>query len=331
MEQVQIEDFSLYNGHGDVVQLTDASGSSVKSYDYDAFGNEKNPDANDTNVFRYCGEYFDKETGTIYLRARYYDPMIGRFITEDSYWGKDSDPLGLNLYTYCFNNPINLIDPSGHFVSDWDYAHCTSGEIELLKLYSKKYIVAKAANDTQSMADWHSECENIRNRHRESWEVGTGDGHTKYITFNNTSISAAPRVAVVSFSATLGTGLEAKFKVAGIGVEIGGKRYYDLTNVASNNATESLEFSLMAQASNEILIGGKFTATVDAYTRQNLKNEGFAGVKIGKMTFGWDDLPNNADFTLDFSVGTYIGVGGEASATLNVSELWRRIENYFTN
>ncbi|OPX41877.1 tRNA(Glu)-specific nuclease WapA precursor [Ruminiclostridium hungatei] len=114
--------FFLYNGHGDVVQLTDASGSSVKSYDYDAFGNEKNPDANDTNVFRYCGEYFDKETGTIYLRARYYDPMIGRFITEDSYWGKDSDPLSLNLYTYCRNNPIMFIDPSGHAPATFKYS-----------------------------------------------------------------------------------------------------------------------------------------------------------------------------------------------------------------
>ena len=106
--------YFLYNGHGDVIQLTDTAGNLVKSYDYDAFGNEKAPDPNDTNLFRYCGEYFDKETGTIYLRARYYDPGIGRFITEDSVWGKDADPLSLNLYTYCGNDPEGLIDPSGH-------------------------------------------------------------------------------------------------------------------------------------------------------------------------------------------------------------------------
>ncbi len=64
-------------------------------------------------IFRYCGEYFDKETGTIYLRARYYNPVVGRFITEDSVWGNDSDPLSLNLYTYCYNDPINYSDPSG--------------------------------------------------------------------------------------------------------------------------------------------------------------------------------------------------------------------------
>jgi YD repeat-containing protein len=47
--------YYLYDGHGDVIQLTDAAGNVIKSYEYDAFGNEKNPDANDTNVFRYCG------------------------------------------------------------------------------------------------------------------------------------------------------------------------------------------------------------------------------------------------------------------------------------
>lgn len=67
----------------------------------------------DVNPFRYCGEYFDKETGTLYLRARYYDPEIGRFISEDIEWGKDTDSLSLNLYTYCGNNPILLNDPSG--------------------------------------------------------------------------------------------------------------------------------------------------------------------------------------------------------------------------
>ena len=46
-------------------------------------------------MFRYCGEYFDKETGTIYLRARYYDPEIGRFITEDSVWSRKVNLLNL--------------------------------------------------------------------------------------------------------------------------------------------------------------------------------------------------------------------------------------------
>ena len=68
----------------------------------------------DNNPSRYCAEYFDKETGTIYLRARYYNLYTGRFITEDSVWGEANDPLILNLYTYCTNNPITFNDPTGH-------------------------------------------------------------------------------------------------------------------------------------------------------------------------------------------------------------------------
>ena len=76
-----------------MVNLTDVQGAITKSYKYDAFGVEQNIDDADSNVFRYCGEYYDSESGTIYLRARYYDPTIGRFISRDSYTGKNEDPL----------------------------------------------------------------------------------------------------------------------------------------------------------------------------------------------------------------------------------------------
>ena len=99
-----------------MVNLTDATGAITKSYTYDAFGVEKNIDDSDTNAFRYCGEYYDSESGTIYLRARYYDPSTGRFISRDSYAGKNSDPLSLNLYTYCHNNPIYFYDQTGHSI-----------------------------------------------------------------------------------------------------------------------------------------------------------------------------------------------------------------------
>ena len=71
------------------------------------FGNEADPSDADPNQFRYCWEYYDTETGTYYLRARYYDPSLGRFGTEDP--AHD----GLNWYTYCGGNPVAFIDPSG--------------------------------------------------------------------------------------------------------------------------------------------------------------------------------------------------------------------------
>ena len=116
--------------------LTDDDGAITKAYEYDAFGNEENPAATDTNPFRYAGEYYDKETGTYYLRARYYDPVIGRFTQEDPHWNQSNmlygdDPLKLNnytyapslaaiiqsgnLYVYAMSNPTRYTDPDGEF------------------------------------------------------------------------------------------------------------------------------------------------------------------------------------------------------------------------
>ncbi|MCI5730133.1 MAG: hypothetical protein MR304_01115, partial [Eubacterium sp.] len=100
--------------HGNVVQLTDESGKVIKTYEYDSFGNEVNPDSKDDNPFRYCGEYYDKETEEIYLRARYYQPTVGRFLTRDTYTGESDEPESLHLYTYCENDGVNAWDSSGH-------------------------------------------------------------------------------------------------------------------------------------------------------------------------------------------------------------------------
>ena len=103
------------NAHGDVVNLTNANGEVTKTYKYNAFGVEKDISESDTNAFRYCGEYYDTESDTIYLRARYYDPSIGRFISRDSFAGKQGDPLSLNRYTYCHNSPVVFVDCNGNF------------------------------------------------------------------------------------------------------------------------------------------------------------------------------------------------------------------------
>ena len=104
----------LLNGHGDVVQMLVGT-TVVKSYKYDAFGNEIGINMADTNPFRYCAQYYDKESGTIYLRARYYAPGQGRFTQQDSWaYADPNNPSSLNLYIYCWNDPIQYYDPSGH-------------------------------------------------------------------------------------------------------------------------------------------------------------------------------------------------------------------------
>jgi RHS repeat-associated protein len=107
--------YYLYNGHGDVVQTVSASGVIENQYDYDVFGNPTLTVEEYGNAIRFAGEFLDDETGLYYLRSRYYDPYTGRFTTEDTYAGREEDPLSLNRYTYVLNNPLTYLDPTGHW------------------------------------------------------------------------------------------------------------------------------------------------------------------------------------------------------------------------
>lgn len=106
--------YYLYNGHGDVVQIIDENGSTINNYQYDEWGNIIQKEEGIKNSFKYAGEMQDEETGLYYLRARYYDPVVGRFISRDTYEGQISNPLSLNLYTYVVNNPLIYVDPTGN-------------------------------------------------------------------------------------------------------------------------------------------------------------------------------------------------------------------------
>ncbi|OPX43223.1 tRNA nuclease WapA precursor [Ruminiclostridium hungatei] len=107
--------YYLFNGHGDVVQTVDAAGTTQNQYEYDIWGNPVlTIETAAGNSIRYAGEFMDSEIGLYYLRARFYDPYLGRFTTEDSYWGEDENPLSLNLYAYCANDPVRYTNPSGY-------------------------------------------------------------------------------------------------------------------------------------------------------------------------------------------------------------------------
>jgi RHS repeat-associated protein len=96
-----------YNSHGDVTSVIDPNEKTI-SYDYNPFGTQLNSiAATDTNPFRYNGEYYDYESGYIYLRTRYYDSATGRFVNEDPTFDGDK------WYAYCANDPVNAEDPSG--------------------------------------------------------------------------------------------------------------------------------------------------------------------------------------------------------------------------
>ncbi|MDD5454647.1 MAG: RHS repeat-associated core domain-containing protein [Candidatus Ratteibacteria bacterium] len=88
--------------------MTDEYEVVVTSYIYDSFGNLIASSGATTNAYGFTGEQqFNEADNLVFLRARYYDPRIGRFISRDPFGEFD------NLYKYASNNPVNYTDPSG--------------------------------------------------------------------------------------------------------------------------------------------------------------------------------------------------------------------------
>src|SRR6185437_9304659 len=105
-----IEGFYEQDGLGSVTSLTDSTGAVLNSYAYDSFGDVAASSGSFVNPFLYTGRDYDSETGLKYYRARYYDSLVGRFLSEDSFRFQ----AGVNFYPYTSDNPTNFIDPSGY-------------------------------------------------------------------------------------------------------------------------------------------------------------------------------------------------------------------------
>jgi RHS repeat-associated protein len=97
-----------YDAHGDVRYLMNSGGAVTDTYDYDAFGNIVGSTGTTPNVYRYQGEALDSETGLYYMRARYYDPTVGRFLNVDPMTDQGEHP-----YDYAAADPVNGRDPTG--------------------------------------------------------------------------------------------------------------------------------------------------------------------------------------------------------------------------
>ncbi len=134
------ETFFLHqNPHGDVIYVTRSDGAWVKKYSYDPWGKvlgeQSRPGYESLSCpHTYAGYYYDSETGLYALRARYYSPLLRRFLTRDPHPGRKTNPLTLNPYQYCGGNPVIRVDPSGQFFSvnipvSWIFPGMTSSEI----------------------------------------------------------------------------------------------------------------------------------------------------------------------------------------------------------
>ncbi|MBR6675959.1 MAG: peptidoglycan DD-metalloendopeptidase family protein [Clostridia bacterium] len=119
--------YFVKNIQGDVVAILDYTGAVVAKYVYDAWGNIIDVTYADgstitsathvahLNPFRYRGYMYDEETGFYYLRSRYYDPEVGRFLNADGLVSTGRGIDGFNMFAYCNNNPVMFVDPNGDF------------------------------------------------------------------------------------------------------------------------------------------------------------------------------------------------------------------------
>lgn len=113
--------FYQQDGLGSVVALTDSKGVPQAVYAYDSWGNpllSVTDNVGTRNKFRFTGEALDPGTGLYYLRARYYDPSVGRFTSKDRFVGIAGLPLTINKFVYVLNRPLALRDPSGLSAED---------------------------------------------------------------------------------------------------------------------------------------------------------------------------------------------------------------------
>ncbi len=123
-----------FDALGSVAALTEASGSVAARYHYDAWGRHRDPGELEAsaNRFGFTGYYFDTETSHYFAKARYYDPEVGRFISQDTFEGRIDEPPSLNLYLYANANPTRYVDPTGH-------------SAEIAKIYELKRKLKEAA------------------------------------------------------------------------------------------------------------------------------------------------------------------------------------------
>ena len=118
--EAETECILVKNQQGDVERVISADGTILAAYTYDAWGNVLTAEGilAQQNPIRYRGYYFDTETSLYYLQSRYYDPTVGRFVNGDSLLNGKAGTIGFNLFSYCGNNPLKHVDPSGYFFSD---------------------------------------------------------------------------------------------------------------------------------------------------------------------------------------------------------------------
>jgi RHS repeat-associated protein len=165
-------DVEYYNadGLGSITSLTNSSGTVAATYIYDGFGKLTASTGSIPNSFRFTARESDPETDLYYYRARFFDPGVGRFISEDP----SGTSGGLNLYEYVFNNPTDLYDPTGLRGTKPKRPSCGPDAVYCICCSGGKLTICN--KDGGSYSGWVSDC--MREHEQQHVKDLTCDGKT---------------------------------------------------------------------------------------------------------------------------------------------------------
>ena len=138
-------EYYVYNKDikGSTTNIIDNNKNAKISYKYSDFGEtEEFGDTDFYNEIAYTGGIYDKSTSLYYLNARYYNPEDARFITQDTYRGEVNEPNTLHLYSYCANNPINYVDPTGHTLCV--ISHVITGSVIISMTATRSIVISSS-------------------------------------------------------------------------------------------------------------------------------------------------------------------------------------------
>jgi RHS repeat-associated protein len=288
------------------VQLADDWGIVVRIYDYDPYGNQLIDNDDCLNPYRYNGQYYDFESGYIYLRHRYYDTSLGRFISEDPIFD------GWNWYVYANNNPIRYHDPSGLWYKGF-WGDLGNAFVDTFKWYGESWI-----NGFNSLDQMEENVKHLGNAlsASSSLELSGGfgiGGKAKLFTIIDAEAQMVLWGQDISFSANgfesnefaglgLGAGIFERYKW---GLGIGGDAVFSRPLPAEYPRQYGLIFDRAPNSSFEYYGALKITENIN-------------------IPFFNSNREESTDFEISLGASAYFVFGGGIDYTFNVSEFKRR-------